>query len=318
MILILSNEEDVTTDFVVRELAPDEFVRLNAERLPQVGSVSFAASDGCFHGDLRVGDAKVAFEEIAAVYCRRVGAPEASPEITDEGARAYASAEFAALVASLSRTIDALWVNHPLDVRRAESKPYQLAVAQRLGFHVPQTLITNDPDRAVEFARSQACRVAMKSLGSPRATCGGAERILFTRLLEPDEIELVTDVRLAPVILQEFVEKRVDLRVTVVGREAFAVEIDSQGTPQGKVDWRAAAMNDLPHRRHKLPVAVRDQCIGLCRALCLNFGAIDLALDAAGRYVFFEVNPNGQWAWVELLAGEPIARALANVLRGAA
>jgi hypothetical protein len=32
--------------------------------------------------------------------------------------------------------------------------------------------------------------------------------------------------------------------------------------------------------------------------------------------VFFEINPNGQWAWLEELSGAPIGEALAHELAG--
>lgn len=32
----------------------------------------------------------------------------------------------------------------------------------------------------------------------------------------------------------------------------------------------------------------------------LRFGAIDMLRTTASEYVFLEVNPNGQWAWLDM------------------
>jgi glutathione synthase/RimK-type ligase-like ATP-grasp enzyme len=47
------------------------------------------------------------------------------------------------------------------------------------------------------------------------------------------------------------------------------------------------------------------------RRLGLEYGAIDLRLTPDGEYVFFEVNPAGQFLFVEHACGLPISAALA-------
>ena len=39
----------------------------------------------------------------------------------------------------------------------------------------------------------------------------------------------------------------------------------------------------------------------------LRFGAIDMVVSAAGDWYFLEINPNGQWAWLDMTAGTNIA-----------
>jgi glutathione synthase/RimK-type ligase-like ATP-grasp enzyme len=47
------------------------------------------------------------------------------------------------------------------------------------------------------------------------------------------------------------------------------------------------------------------------RRLGLVYGAIDLRLTGDGRYVFLEINPAGQFRYVEEQTGQPLAAALA-------
>lgn len=52
----------------------------------------------------------------------------------------------------------------------------------------------------------------------------------------------------------------------------------------------------------------------LSKRITLKFGAIDLIKDKDGNYVFLEINPNGQWAWVQTQTGLPIAEAIIDEL----
>lgn len=314
MILVLTNEEDLTTDFVVRELHRDEFVRVNTERLGQHGELTYEFDERGTVVTVGNEGRRLRAEKITAVYCRRNGVPEPHGDIDDPGVRAFARSEFAALIDALAHLITAHWINHPHAVRRAEAKPLQLATAQRCGLLVPRTAITNDPAHARAFAERETDGVILKALTSPKVRIDGREHIMFTSLLPAEQLSILEDVRLAPCIVQQHIPKAADIRVTVVGKDVFAVEIDSQSIPRAVVDWRAAS--DLPHRIHRLPGEVAASCAALCETLGLTFGALDFVLDRGGNYVFLEVNPSGQWAWLELLTGVPIAASLANSLRG--
>ena len=102
--------------------------------------------------------------------------------------------------------------------------------------------------------------------------------------------------------------------MTVVGRDTFAAEIMSQSHRSSETDWRATEDPDIEHRLHELPDRVRSQCINLVERLGLEFGAIDLALTADGGYTFFEINPNGEWLWLEDRLGFPISETIAKWL----
>jgi glutathione synthase/RimK-type ligase-like ATP-grasp enzyme len=46
----------------------------------------------------------------------------------------------------------------------------------------------------------------------------------------------------------------------------------------------------------------------------LNYGALDLILTPDGRHVFLEVNPVGEFFWLERCPGLPISKAIADIL----
>ena len=121
----------------------------------------------------------------------------------------------------------------------------------------------------------------------------------------------------APLVIQEYVPKSLEVRATVVGSQVFAAAIHSQQSQRARHDWRHYDFDKTPHEAHTLPEGVSSLCIQLVQSLSLNFGAIDLVLTPDGRYVFLEINPSGQWLWIEELTDLPIGDAIADcLLRG--
>jgi hypothetical protein len=201
------------------------------------------------------------------------------------------------------------WVNPPTLDEEAHHKPYQLAVAMEVGLPIPRTLITNDAAAARRFS---------EELGLERTvykTFLATERHWReTRILHQDELDLLDRVALAPVIFQEYVPAVADIRVTVFGDELFATAITP--APGGyDVDYRM----DLPGAGFT-PTDLPDETIGgirsLMRRLGLVYGAIDLRRTAEGEHVFLEVNPAGEWRFVEDRTGQPMTEAMAGLLAG--
>ena len=200
-------------------------------------------------------------------------------------------------------------------VLRAQRKLTQLQLARGLGFDIAPTLVTTDPDELLTFRAAHADLVS-KQVGFTQGfkLPGTDEGFRYTLPVTPRDLTHVEAIRLCPIIVQARVPKRSELRVTVVGEKVFAAEIDSQETHHTATDWRRY---DHPHcvlRPHRLPDAVASQCVGLTHALGLRFGALDLVLTPDGRYVFLEINPNGQYLWTEHAAGLPISDAMATLL----
>jgi glutathione synthase/RimK-type ligase-like ATP-grasp enzyme len=123
------------------------------------------------------------------------------------------------------------------------------------------------------------------------------------------------DLRLAPAILQAYVPG-VDIRVTVVAGRIFATAIDARqtGSPE---DFRPVyAQANVSACR--LPVEIEAGVRALVDSLGLSYAAIDLRRTDDGRHLFLEVNPAGQWLFLEDRTGQPITRAVADGLVEAA
>jgi glutathione synthase/RimK-type ligase-like ATP-grasp enzyme len=198
-------------------------------------------------------------------------------------------------------------VNHPARDEAATHKPWQLAVAQRSGLRVPRTCITSDPARARAFVeRLRPGRAVFKSLQATAADWRP------TRLVGARELGRLEIVRYAPVVFQEYVEPGADVRVTAVGRRLFAAAIHVAGTDHA-ADFRPG-YDQVRVEPIRLPAELAARLRRLLAALGLAYAAIDLRRDPAGEYHFLEVNPSGQWLFVEERTGQPITAAVARLL----
>jgi glutathione synthase/RimK-type ligase-like ATP-grasp enzyme len=210
------------------------------------------------------------------------------------------------------RTLDTFWVNHPDLNRVAESKLLQLRTAIDTGFDVPESLVTNDREEVHEFLAAHPDGVICKPLMIGRLFINEDERLFFTSPIT-DTVSLA-NLGAEPYLFQEFVPKLYDIRATVIGNEVFAVRIDSQDSEETRVDWRQGQPGLLDHTPIELDTDLADACVTLCRRFGLRFGAIDLACRPDGRHTFFEINPNGQWAWVEQRTGLPLRSRMVDLL----
>jgi glutathione synthase/RimK-type ligase-like ATP-grasp enzyme len=138
---------------------------------------------------------------------------------------------------------------------------------------------------------------------------------LFTRRVGKDELmRTINKIAHMPTLLQAYVPKASELRVTCVGDKVFCCRIHSQEGELTREDVRF----DTRSLRHEL---VHDHLIEkltrrYMKAMSLNFGCFDIGIVEDGSPVFFECNPNGQWLWIEEMTGAPIGRAIADLLMG--
>jgi len=219
----------------------------------------------------------------------------------------FTSSECYEAVAGLWAALDLNWVNPPERTEVAHHKPYQLAVATKVGLPVPRTIITNDPDVARGFIAALGPERTVYKTFSASEQCWRE-----TRVVRPNEIAVLDSVRLAPVIFQEYVPAVADVRVTVVGQKMFAAAI--MPTPGGyEFDYRID-MDGATFEPVELPVETQHRIYALMKRLGLVYGAIDLRRTPDGRYVFLEVNPAGEWRFVEERTDQSITYATAELL----
>lgn len=309
-VLIIAQEDDVHTRAVVREVEQlgRDVVTADLSHFPNRSSLNVRYSC-CGHRTvmLDIQGRKHDLSEFGSVWWRRPQQAQISGEIGSEAHRQFAANECAEALAGVWYSLEAFWVNDPAKDQVAHRKVMQLRLAQQLGFDLPDTLITNDPAEAKHFIDSHGYRdVVYKAFSATE------DMWRETRRFRPEELNLLDQVKYAPVIFQQYVEAQYDIRITLVGDEIFAAAIHSQETSYPtdfRMDMANAKITPV-----ELPASVQERLRKYRRALGLEYGAVDMRLRPDGKYVFLEINPAGQWLFIEEATQQPIAAAMARLL----
>ncbi|MBB2908846.1 hypothetical protein FHS43_000092 [Streptosporangium becharense] len=256
--------------------------------------------------------------KVTAVWHRRPGTPSA-PEVGEPSQREFAeNVAKHALTGAYDLMVGARWMPAlPQHAVAIDNKLLHLYRATELGFTVTDTVVTNDPDELVPAWNRAGGRLITKTLDHPTFTLDGEVRHLYTTVVPRRRLTGRHRMRYGPAMLQPNVPKAYELRVTVVGERVFAARIDSQVSRLTSVDWRHYDDPKVGYSAYDLPPDVAERCVRLVAELGLTFGALDFIVTPDGRYVFLELNVNGQWAFVELLTGMPISDAIADWLADA-
>lgn len=233
----------------------------------------------------------------------------------DEGLETrFAENEARVALRSLLSVLDCAWVNRQetLDLLKS-NKLYQQLVAERVGFCTPRTLVSNDPSEVVRFSKDEN-GLLLKTIGYMRLDEKG-ETFLYSQRFEHDEIASSGPaIRSCPVYAQEYVKKRYEYRVMVIGKQVLTCRIDSQSCDSTKVDWRHYDFERVAHTCAELPVSIQQRLVEFMQKIGLRYGALDLIETPEGEFVFLEVNPSGQWGWIADLAGLSVPEAVAEML----
>ena len=319
-VLIVSSTADVHAAHVADKLALRgvKVFRLNTDEITESLRMAYSLSTG--HTLTRSGTkgdcSEISTSDVSSVWYRK-------PLVTKfdldryKAANAFVGRECEAYLRDLCANLEhVVWVNHPELNRRADNKLAQLRLAAKLGFTVPKTMVTNDPDIMAKFLQEVLPRRTIyKTLTHPMIEVSEASfRSVYTSLVELTP-EVVNAVRVTPCLFQELVEKDYELRVTVIGARVFAAKLYSQEHEASIIDWRRDQGNtNIKHELFELEPTLRYRCLKMVRELGLTFGAIDLIVTPSGETVFLEVNPNGQWLWIEALLGADISGAIIDAL----
>jgi glutathione synthase/RimK-type ligase-like ATP-grasp enzyme len=307
-VLIIARREDDHAQAVKGHLQTigNDAEILDTSLFPQIARLAMRYSCCSDERRLRLEwqDKTLDFDRYGAVWWRRPLPPTISEQMLRTSHRQFATNEAYEALAGLWQTMDANWINAPSLDLSAQHKAYQLKVAQNVGLRIPATLMTNDPNEARKFIDAHGYRqVVYKSYSSTETEWRE------TRLLKQDELTLLDQVQHAPVIFQHYVEASYDLRITAVGDRIFPAAIHSQQTDYPvdcRIDIGSAHIEPV-----EIPTEVHAKLLSLMRRLGLTYGAIDMRLTPQGEYVFFEVNPAGQFMYIEAATRQPIALAIA-------
>jgi glutathione synthase/RimK-type ligase-like ATP-grasp enzyme len=320
MILVVTNRDDSHADAAIRVFNARgvRVFRLNTEDLLTRYQCEFRLGRQLEYPRLLLHDSQGRTLDLAELKVAWFRKPDYEFNLRtelDQDRTALAWSEAKAIVETIYAAPGVTWVNDPFCASRSKTKLQQLLLAKQMGMNIPETIITNSVHAALTF-HGECGDVDMltKAVYSANIQTNGIPiAIPSTRIGAREFRESSPSIELLPTNLQEYVEKKFELRVTVIGQKAFGVKIDSQLHEETKVDWRMGT--DLnPHAPFDLPAKIERFCVEFVEKQGLLYGAIDLIVRPDGQYVFLENNPFGQYLWLELLAGVPLTIEMCDFL----
>jgi hypothetical protein len=241
---------------------------------------------------------------VRSIWWRRPKAPTIPGMVQNEYMRAYCRSETDQLLRGALSALNVPLYNDADFEERASRKPFQLAVAAEVGFAIPESLITCSPDRALDFSRASQGGIILKPFRTPVGNACG------TQEYQEGLANKFSLLRNAPAIFQERIPPSRDVRIAVVGKKIFAAVSESK-----MLDWRVDGK--LSWVGHRLPAVMESMIRTFMRRIGLTLGHFDFRLCADGAYVFFEVNPSGQFLFLEVDDHQiEVTSALADLLVG--
>lgn len=197
----------------------------------------------------------------------------------------------------------ARWINSPEGEMLGSSKLKQLRVAKDVGLLFPKTLATNsraEAKRFIDLLEGAGKRAILKTfLPHCWLNEGDTPAYAYTSAITAPQLVEDSMFRVCPVILQERMDSVCEIRAVFMGQACVAVEHNHASGGRNHLDARTSALRDRNLKVHALPAELVGRCVKLMASLSLVFGSFDLLLTPDGEYVFLEINPQGQWAWLD-------------------
>lgn len=190
-------------------------------------------------------------------------------------------------------------------VTKASAKAFQLYLAAKMGFNIPKTLITNDYEKVSRFI-DENHPVAIKPFTPHHWHDAKSHnyRIASTTLIKDKQAISPESTNVCPSIFQAYIDKKYELRVTVIGSHVFAARI-SKTSGGSFVDWRFHIQSDdVSVEAVRLDEELERRITSYVEALGLKYGCIDLVVDQKGKIFFLEINPSGQFLFIEQMLPE--------------
>lgn len=307
-ILFITNKDDISVNYLISKLKTrtKEYLRIDSE---DIDKISFEINpNGEFI--LSKNSKKFNLKNVKSVLFKRT--PTKFDFNKDDNNQTYLNNErkhfFEGLYLSLN---NAKWINPMFSTHIAERKIHQLSQANKFGLTTPNSLITNNPVSANKFLEAHD-KCIIKPISNGLQVINDDIFSIYTSEIEKDYFKLYSKSLFeTPVFLQERIENKSDIRVVVINEKIFAVRIDKLNKLE--VDWRKPEIIKT-YSNVNLPPELSEALIKLNQSFNLIYSAIDLIEKPNGDYIFLEINPVGEWVWLESELKLNISETLINEL----
>lgn len=296
-ILVITSSMDVTVDYVIMKYHNDAlFYRLNVDELSKY-KINIGGKN---QWTITCEDWALEKAGLYSIYYRKPILPDLSEY--EKEYHGMIAKDIISLINGIADDFEGKVLTSPAILRKTENKTYQLLYAIRNGISIPESYIGNCEEDTLKYIEG-------KSIIKPLTTgklkvCDGIEMYQTNYFNDLSE-----DIRLTPLYIQNYEEKQYEIRLTYINGNIFAVRLDSED----KLDWRKN-YSGLKYSIVECPENVIIWCKKLMEDFELKFGAFDFIVNKSDEWIFLEVNPNGQWLWLEKILDIPISECIFKYL----
>lgn len=322
MILCLTHSNDYyTVDIVMKrfsELGIDTY-RLNTDCFSDQLSFDYSINNTAATVTITDGDRTITLEEVTGVWHRKSWSI-AVPEDLDDNFKSIYLQEYGTMRAIFMEALKQVpWFNRlSADIRIGNNKWEQLAAAAQQGIEIPKSLFTNNEEKVKSFFYQECGKQMIAKLhGSLAKSMSGATGFFPTTLIGESNLDGLAGLVYCPMIFQELIPKAYELRIIYINGIFFTGKINAGTSQRGKTDWRIATDVTLGWEVYTLPDTICTALTKMMQQLELFFGAIDMIRHTDGRYVFLEVNPQGEWGMLQRDLNYPIGETIAEQITAA-
>jgi len=305
--LIVSNTIDYSTDLICMQLENRglKYLRINRDKFLEC-NILYNLEEESLIINMHDKEYVIYNNSLKSVYFRAPVFLRNSKTYTL--AQQLYRSQWSAFIRNLIIFDQCKWVNHPVSTYRAENKLYQLKIAKEVGFLVPDTFVGNC---SRDFVENEGCYI-VKSLDTALFHDGNYELFTYSTKISGSELN-EADLVAAPVIIQKYLENKIDIRVTIIGEKIFPAKI-TKNNHGIDGDWRKTPKDLLEYTAITLPIDIEKKIHTIMEKLDLRFGGMDLILSN-NMYYFVEVNPTGEWGWLKYSTKIDIDDAIADYLK---
>lgn len=314
MILILTDKNDVHVNVLTKLLKQDSipFFRFNLDtKSLEKTKVSFSGNKWV----IRTSNKTLNMDDVKVIWNRKTFVQL----MLDEQDKGY---EFNIWKNEWNKTLlgiyyslkDRKWLNYYRNNHKAENKYLQMDIAEKLEFSIPPYLLSNNKKEILKFCKLNN-KVVLKLMNQDFYKVSDKKFLgFYVNIVKADDFKDFAENEENPIFLQKYIEKQYEVRYTVVGEEHFVCRIDSQKSKVASTDWRKYDISNTPHSQIQPPKELKEKVCRLMKELNLTYGALDFIVDNDNNWWFLEVNPSGQYLWIEDLTGMPITNSIKNNL----
>ncbi|MBS1590150.1 MAG: grasp-with-spasm system ATP-grasp peptide maturase [Bacteroidetes bacterium] len=198
------------------------------------------------------------------------------------------------------------------------NKIQNLKIAKNCGLKIPETLICTCFSSLQNFLQKYPF-VISKPIRSGYLKTKDILIHTSTKQISIDTLkelkEKIKGNSFLPSLFQQYIEKKFELRIFFFEKTFYPMAIFSQQNEKTKIDFRNYD-DSRPNRcvPFKLPLSIEEKLNSFVTHINMRSGSIDIIYSINNEYVFLEINPIGQFQWLDKGCNYYIDKKIASYL----